>query len=203
MTISKWWMGLVGVVLLVFVVVGALSWLQEHDARLKAETQSAAAQKTVDQAKADAQTVQQTLAARVADLEKQRQQPVTAPQVVLDMSKVIPNLPQPATVVQPPPTTQTVNGKTEEVPSAPVVQIPQTDFTALQNYRVTCDETTARLQACTLTAADSDLAMKAMTADRDNWKAVAKGGTWWHRALTAGKWVLVGAGAGYAAGHKW
>jgi hypothetical protein len=94
-----------------------------------------------------------------------------------------------------------VNGKTVEVPSAPVVQIPQVDFAALQNGAITCQENEAKLEACTLTAADTAVELKATTAQRDEWEKTAKGGSWWHRTLTAAKWIGIGAGVGYATGR--
>ena len=61
---------------LVLVAVGGICWLQEHNARLKTETQSSAQQKTIDQAKADAASVQTNLTAQLKTMEAQRQQPV-------------------------------------------------------------------------------------------------------------------------------
>jgi hypothetical protein len=200
-TISRAWAIGIGVVLGLAIVLGGFEWLQAHDAMLKAQTQTTEQQKTIDQAKADAVTVQQALASRLQALEAQRQQPATAPQIVIDAAKMFPNLPAQLQVVTPPPTTQTVNGKTVEVPSAPVVQIPQVDFATLQNGAITCQENAAKLDACTLTAADTATELKATTAQRDEWEKTAKGGTWIHRTLTAAKWIVIGGATGYAAGR--
>jgi hypothetical protein len=213
-TISKWWLIGAGVCLLAFVVFGTVTWLQEHDARLKAEsTQTAqqqvilSAQKSIDAAKADqAQTAAQ-LQTRIATLEAQKSQPVTPNQFVVDLAKLIPNLPQPATVVQPPPTTQVVDGKTEQVAGAPVVQIPAGDLQALQTYKLNCDETGAKLSACQLTGADlqtqltgTQTQLKAMTTERDTWEATAKGGTLMQRLGHIGKCLAIsGGGAGLGA----
>lgn len=201
MTISRAWAIGIGIVLGLAIVLGGFEWLQAHDAMLRAQTQTTEQQKTIDQAKADAVTVQQELAARLQALEAQRQQPATAPQIVIDAAKMFPNLPAQLQVVTPPPTTQTVNGKTVEVPSAPVVQIPQVDFATLQNGAITCQENAAKLDACTLTAADTQTELKATAAQRDEWEKTAKGGTWIHRTLTAAKWIVIGGATGYAAGR--
>jgi hypothetical protein len=184
---------LVVAVLAVAAVVG-YEWLQEHDALTKAQATQAVEQKTVDAAKADAQTTAAALDARLKVLEAERQQPATAPQIVLDASKLFPSLPQPLQVVTPPPTQTVVAGKTVEVPSAPVVQVPQVDFAALQAGAITCQEDDAKLAACTKTAADSAAELKATTAQRDQWQSAAKGGTLLHRLATAGKWFSIGGG---------
>jgi hypothetical protein len=203
MTISKAWTIGIGTVLLLLAGLGGYELLQEHDARVKAEAQTAAQQKSIDQSKADALTVKKTLTAQLQALEGQRQKPATAPQIVIDAQKLFPNLPAQLQVVTPPPTEQTVNGKMVEVPSAPVVQIPQVDFQALQNGAITCQENAAKLTACSLTAADTEVELKATTEQRDVWEKAAKGGSWFHRTLTAAKWIGIGVGVGYVAGHKW
>jgi Tfp pilus assembly protein PilE len=203
MTVKNWWICVAIAAVLALAALGGYEWLQERDARLKAQTATAAQQKTIDQAKQDAQTVQQTLATKMKTLEAERKQPVTPQRFVVDLSKAIPGLPQQVTVVQAAPVQQTVDGKITELPSAPAVQIPAADLPALQDYRITCDETTAKLDACSKTAADTQTELQATTAQRDEWKTAAKGGNWWHRTLTAGKWIVIGGAVGYAAGRKW
>lgn len=210
----EWMLGIAAAALL---ALCGYELLQEHDARVKAESVTAAqsqviatAQKQIDQAKADQAAAAAQLQARISALEAQKQQPVTAPQFVVDVSKLIPNLPQPLSVVQPPPAQQIVNGKSETLPSAPVVQVPQADLQALQTYKLNCDETGAKLDACTLTNADmkqqlagTQQQLASTAAERDSWKAAAKGGTWMHRALVAAKWIVVGGAIGYVGGRKW
>jgi uncharacterized protein HemX len=190
----------IGILAILLLAVGIFSWMQEHDARLKAEAQTAAQQKTIDQAAKDAQTVQQNLDAQMKTLEAERQAPATAPQIVIDAAKMFPGLAAPLQVVQPAPVEQTVNGKTEEIPSAPVVQIPQVDFAALQQGAITCQENSAKLDACTLTQADTQTELTQTKAQASEWEKTAKGGTWLHRAVTAAKWVVIGVAAGYVAG---
>lgn len=194
---------LIGVLLAAAFAFVGYEWLQQHDALVKAEATAAAQQKTIDQAKSDAATAQQTLAAQLRVLQVQGQQPATAPQIVIDASKLIPNLPQPLQVVTPPPAQQTVDGKTEELPSAPVVQIPQVDFAAVQANAIACQENADKLAACTTELADMNTELRATTQQRDEFKAAAKGGNWLHRTLTAVKWIAIGGAVGYTAGHKW
>ena len=197
---EKIYLAIIGVALLAF---DGYEWLQQHDALVKAEAAAAVQQKTIDQAKADAATAQQTLAAQLKALQIQSQLPATAPQIVLDASKLFPNLPAPLKVVTPPPTMQLDNGKTTELPSAPVVEIPQVDFAALQQGAITCQANADKLDACTKELADSQTEVAAATQQRDEYKSAAKGGSWLRRALTAAKWIGIGAGVGIAVSRKW
>jgi small-conductance mechanosensitive channel len=201
----------VTVVFLALAVLIGYEWLQEHDARLKAEGVTSAqqqviaeAQKSIDQAKADQTQVATALAQQIAGLEAQKQQPVTPAQFVVDLAKVLPNLPQPATVVQPPATQQTVNGKVQEVSSAPAVQIPAADLQALQAYKLTCDETGATLGACQRSSADlttqlsgTHEQLNATIKERDSWETAAKGGTWKQRLGKSLKCAGFSAGGAY------
>ncbi len=176
----------------VLIAFGAFAWLREHDARIKAESvQTAqqqvigAEQKSIDDAKASAAQVASDLKQRLAALEAEKRRPETAPQFALDVSKLMPNLPQPVTVVQPAPAQQTVNGKTETLPSAPAIEIPAADLDAFKAYKLSCDESGAKADACALTeAADAQqltatqAQLAAAEKERDGWRAAAKGGTW-------------------------
>jgi DNA primase len=212
----KWTIGIAAaVVLLALLALGGYEWLQEHDAKLKADTVTTAqqqtiaqAQKSIDAAKLDQAEVATNLNVRIAALEAQKQQTVSPAKFVVDMSKLLPNLPQPVTVAQTAPTQKTVAGK--EVPSASVVQIPEADLQTLQTYKLNCDENEARLGACQKTSTDLTTQLtgthgqlNAMTVERDTWEKAAKGGTWWHRTLTAGKWIVIGGAVGYTAGRTW
>jgi len=205
MTIAKGWI-YAGVLLVLLVLgLGVYELVREHDARVKAEAAVAATQKNFDEAQQDAKTVQSNLSARLASLEQQKQVPATAPQIVIDAQKLFPNLPAQLQVVQPPPTQQTVNGKTVDVPSAPVVQVPAADFQALQDGAIACQEDQAKLAACGLTAADTQKELADTQTERDAYKTALKGGTFWtrfkHDAKSIGITALIAGGAAYAAGH--
>lgn len=118
-------------------------------------------------------------------------------------AKLFPRLPQPLVVVERPAVTAVVDGKQETLPSAPVVEIPAADLSTLRDYKLSCDETQARLDACAKDKTDLAAELNATKAQRDEWIATAKGGSWMHRTLTAAKWAAIGAGVGYVAGHKW
>jgi hypothetical protein len=187
-------------------------WLREHDARARAESTAAAesqiiatAQKQIDAAQADAKQTAAQLTQQLAAIEAQKQRPVTAPQFVVDLSKVIPNLPQAATVIQQPAQAQIVNGKTETAPPQQAVEIPAADLPALQTYKLNCDATGLKLDACTKTSADlqEQLAgsrdqLAAETKIAKSWESAAKGGSIWSRLTHGAKCLAISGAAAYA-----
>jgi len=192
---------------LLLVTVGAICWLRERDARLKAQTDTATQQRVVNAAAEDAQKLEKALDAQLKTLEAERQQPATAQRIVAETSKLIPNLPQPITIQaapQPAAATGAAQSAATALADAPKAQqlvIPAADFKAIQNAEIDCQEDAAKLDVCTKTAADTATELKATTAQRDEWERTAKGGTWWQRTVTAGKWILIGGAAGAAAGY--
>lgn len=200
------------VLVIVFLAIAGRAWLQERDARTKAEaTQAAqqqvitAAQSKIDSAAADQKQTAAWLQQQLAALQAQKQQPPTPPQFVVDMQKAIPNLPQAPQVVTPAPVQQTVNGKTETVQPPAAVEIPAADLPALQAYKLNCDATGLKLDACTKTGADlqvqlagTETQLGAMTKERDSWKTAAKGGSIWSRVGRNLKCLAISGGAAYA-----
>jgi hypothetical protein len=178
-------------------------WQRERDARIQAESVQTQQQKIIDIAKADQAKTAADLQQQIAALEAEKKQPITPQQFVVGVSKMFPKLPQPLNVVQPLPVTQGMDGKQESLPSAPVVEIPAADLSTLRDYKISCDETQARLDACAKDKTDLIAELNAPKLKRDKWEATAKGGSWARRALTAAKWIGIGAGVGYVAGHKW
>ncbi len=182
-----------------FLVFVGYGWMQEHDARLKAETQTGAQQKQIDGLKQQQTDAQNSLNKQLAGLEKSRQAPATATQLVSDASSLLPNLPVPLQV-------QTAQ-KSPSLPDAPGAQtviIPEADFKSIRDAQVTCEENTAKLATCQTLGEESKQQLQLTEQQRDEWKTAAKGGSIWHRALGAAKWFAIGAGAGaglYAATH--
>lgn len=188
--------------------IGGYYLLQEHDARLKAElTQTAQQsiiatnQKTIEQAKTDQQQIASNLQSQLAVIAGQRMIVVSPQQAAVDVSKLLPSLPVPVTV-QTAPATATAPAQTSLV-------IPQADIPAFQKYKLNCDESNAKLTACSLDKAASkmiqdstDSNLKAMTVERDTWKATAKGGTFWHKVKHDAIVIGVTAGVAYVAGKK-
>jgi hypothetical protein len=192
--------GLIAVVsalLLALLLFAGYGWLQEHDARLKAESQSSLQQKQLDGIKQQENETQQALASKVAVIERERNRPATAAQVISDTNDLIPSLPQALNVEDAP----------SALPNGPAIQsivIPEADFKSIRDAQLTCEENSVKLTACQSLQADSKQQLALTAAQRDEWKTAAKGGSVWHKALGAAKWFAVGAASGaviYAAGH--
>jgi len=205
-TISRAWAIGIGVVLGLAIVLGGYEWLQEHDARLKAESTQVAqqqviatAQKSIDQAKADQAQTASDLKTQLAAIASQRTIVVT-PQQAAAVANTLPNLPAQVQVQQVPAT-----------PTAPATQqivIPQADIPAFQAYKLDCDASSAKLTACSLNAASAAVIQQgtasqlaAVTKERDTWEATAKGGTFWQRFKHDAIQIGVTAGVAYAAGR--
>ncbi len=188
-----------GVLLAGFLAFAGYGWLQEHDARMKAEAQTGQQQKQIDGLQHQQADTQNALNQKLAMIEKTRQSPATAAQLVGDASRLLPGLPVPLQMQTAP--------KDPALPNAPATQtvvIPEADFKSIRDAQVTCEENAAKLGACQTFGEESKQQLQLTQQQRDEWKTAAKGGSIWHRALGAAKWFAVGAGTGaglYAASH--
>jgi hypothetical protein len=182
-----------------FLVFAGYGWLQEHDARVKAEAQTGQQQKQIDGLKQQQVDTQNVLTEKLASLEKERQAPATATQLVSDASTLLPGLPEPLQVQTTP-----TDPKLPDAPPIQTVVIPEADFKSIQDAQIGCEENAAKLNACQTIGSESKQQLQLTEQQRDEWKTAAKGGSMWHRALGAAKWFAVGAGAGagaYAVTH--
>ena len=211
MTISKLWILSVTAVGLFLLILGGYEILQEHDAQLKAESTQAAqaqvikvSQDAIDKARADQLQTANDLKTQIAAITAQRATVVT-PQRAVAVANTLPNLPQQVVVQQIPakPATSTEPAQA----AAQQIVIPQADIPAFQKYKLDCDESNASLTACTLNLSAAGIVqqgtasqLKAMTVERDTWKATAKGGTFWrrlkHDVVVIGVTAVVAYGAG-------
>lgn len=141
---------------------------------------------------------QVVLAAVLAAIAKDRSQPVSTPVDYERIEKMI---------------EQRMGAKAEvkptDLPNAPSVTL---DAKKLRDYMSDCDATTAKYSACTLTAQNFEKQYEAEVKDHDATKKelmaakrAMKGGSFWARVKSNGKWFivggLVGGGAALAAKH--
>jgi len=186
MTISKTWiLGIAAVVILLGFFIG-YELLQEHDARLKAESVQAAQaqviktnQDAINKAQSDQIQTANDLKAQIAAISNQRTIIVT-PQQAASVANTLPNLPQQVTVQQVP--------ATPTAPATSQIVIPAADIPAFQKYKLDCDESSAKLFACGKDKVDLQAELdstqnqfKASEINAASWEATAKGGTLWHR----------------------
>lgn len=182
-------------------------WLQEHDARMKADaTVAANEQKTKeidardavlksDQAKRDADS-----AAREAALIEAVKDLKTPAQIAPFVQKELaPSAPQPITINLPKSTPD------NPTPNA-IISIPQADLPAVRDRLNKCDIDANAISTC---RADSDtkdkqlanaaVKLNAANNERDAYKLELAGGTFWRRTKTAFKFAGIGAAAAAAA----
>jgi len=173
--------------------IAGYEWLGEHDARLRAELASAGAQKDIDALKAQQQQNADTLRQQLAALEREKSTPATPQQIVLDASHLMPAMPKPLEVRSVP-----VNAQLPDGPKTQQVVIPAADLPAVRDFSISCQENADKLDACAKDQADLKQELALTGQQRDAWKKAAQGGSIWRRAANTGKWLLVGAVAGYA-----
>jgi hypothetical protein len=159
--------------------------------------QTSTQQKDIDALKAAAAQTDESLKAQLASLAQQAKQPATPQQIVIDASKMIPNLPTPLQVQQIP-----VNASIPDGPKVQQVVIPDQDVTAVRDYGLACQAAADKLTACTSDQSNLQKQLSLTGAQRDEWQKAAKGGSFWHRALTAAKWIAIGGAAGYVAAKR-
>lgn len=199
---------LTGVVVIgsLLLILAGIVLAHEHDARINAQANQAAQQKIADglqkqfdQSKADIAKNNEDLKQQLAVIAAQRQVVPTPSQFVVDVSKLIPSLPQPLQVKDVP--------ATATAPATQQIVAPKEDIAALQKYTLDCDEATAKLNACTLntaaletqvTATQGQLA--ATAKERDGWKKAAGQGSFLSSVATGAKHSGCG-GAGALAGY--
>lgn len=206
MTLAHKWTIAAVVVLAVLLGVGGYELIKEHDARILSESTQTAqkqiidtSQKSIDQAKTEQAKIASDLKGELATIAGQRTIVVT-PQQAAAVVNAIPNIAQPVQVQNVPATSSS--------PASQQIVIPQDDIPALQKYKLDCDESSAKLTACSLNAAkseeiqkDTDTQLKAMTTERDSWKKTAKGGSFLTRLKDNAVKVVIIGGAAYAAGR--
>jgi hypothetical protein len=186
--------GIPAVLLAGVVIFAGCGWVQEHDARVKAETQTGQQQQQIDGLEQQQVTAQLALNGRLASIEEMRRKPATATELVTETAALLPGLPAALQVRSVPVDSTVSNGPVEEA-----VVVPQADFKVIRDTQLNCEESTAKLAACLSTQVDSSQQLKLTEEQREEWKSAAKGGSMWHRALGAAKWFAIGAGSGAVA----
>lgn len=202
LTLREKAIGAAAIVLLALCCMAGYQWLQEHDARLQAQSESALQKRVSAEAQAAIQAAQESKRQNDADLKTAlaaiaaQRTVVVTPQQAAAVANQLPGLPVPVRV-------QAVEASAS-APATEEIVIPKADIPAFQKYKLDCDEKSARLNVCQLNAAADKLIgdqrgvqLAAMTKDRDNWKAAANGGTWKRRLAKSLKCIGFSAGGAY------
>lgn len=173
--------------LLLFALAGAAawvavhSWIQEHDARLTAETQTKASQQIVSSLQEQI-TARNTQARTKVDVIRREQAAVKTPeQAVLAMPDVS-NLPV----------------AIARAPNGPDYILPAPDVLPLYNVLAEGKRCAIELDACQANYADQLKINGQLQGQVDSWKKAGKG-TFWSRALSIAKNVGIGIAVGIVA----
>jgi hypothetical protein len=190
---------------LVLCVVGGRMWLEEHDARLRAEESSKAQQAVQADARAEIAAIQKQMADRDAAYQAQLQtlntkfSQAASPDQIAQLVTQLMGLKQPIQILTPAPTAQNPNPQ-------PVAQVPLVDAPQAKAYLQDCEECKAARVKLQADVADREQQMAAaqkqidsLKTERDTWEKTAKGGTKLQRIGRAMKWIGVGVVVGLAA----
>jgi len=197
---------LAGVLAVAGAAFGFTTWLQEHDDRIRALSEVAAAKQVYDQAEQsrkqheDADRLRDAETAKQLDaMQKLAAQIQTPQQIAAWLPKQFPAMPQPLTITVPPATAQ--NPRPDAIAS-----IPQADLPALRDAVEKCREDSVKVTSCQADLSSriaqmklADTQIDALKNENTSLRTELKGGTFWSRTKRAGKWLLIGALAGGAA----
>lgn len=179
-------------------------WLEEHDDRLRAQADAAAAKKVFDQAADQMKQHQdadrardEATAKQLEAMQKLAAQIQTPAQIAAWLPKQV-QVPQAIELKIPPATPQ------DPTPAA-IAAIPQADLPVLKDFVEKCREDAVRLSNCQTDQASKQEQLRlageqlsAVERERDAYKAAAAGGTFWTRTKRAAKYLAIGAAAAAA-----
>ncbi len=195
MGVAHWWKPAVAVAALVALLLAGKSWLEAHEARVRMEATVAAQQQIIAQAdqreKQRAEELKQTL----AQIEELKRTVQTPQQVIREISKYAPPLPQPIEIKLP--ETKPGERPTESAPAT--ATIPQEDLKPLFDFVQDCRACKVELAAAAADHADDQVKMKALSHQRDAAVKAARGGGFWVRLRRSAKWLIIGGAVGYLA----
>lgn len=173
---------IIGAVFFVFFCIGLYSYVQEHDARIRAEDAVKTAETSVTALHANAVTTATTAARAVEVVQRQAAVVTTVPEAVAALPAVAPEL----------------HAEPLDKPLADAPVKVAVDALPLFQDLATCRESTIRLNACTTELDDST---KIETAKDAEIKVLKSKGSFWSRVKTTAEMVGIGVAIGYAAKH--
>ncbi len=180
------------------IVTGALivhSWLDARDARAQLAATMAAQKSLIDQASAREAARAAQLAQTLAEVAELKRRVQTPQQVIRELPKFLPALPQPIELKLP----ESGASKSGEAPPPAIAQVPQADLKPLFDFVQDCRACKLQLDAAQANLGDERGKIVALTRERDAAVRAAKGGGFWARVRRGGKWFAIGVAVGAAA----
>jgi cell division protein FtsL len=187
------------VAILIVLAIGFRTWLAEHDARIHAEAQVAADQKSFSDAgariaelKASSDQIAAQASAAMDKISAAAASKKTPAQIVRWLPGQLPNLPAPIRSSIPTATAA------DPAPDA-TFEVPQADLVALRDTVAKCQADQVALPAAQTQLTDCQAQIKLVNAqltavsnERDQYKQELKGGTFWQRVRGGAKKVAIG-----------
>ncbi len=200
---SRIWLRIAEIIapmLLVATIV--LSWQADRRDRAQLAAQLAAAKQTIVQATASQHDRDNLLSQTLAQLAAQKQSAITPAQVIKEMPGAI-ELPLPITLRPDSSTARPSTDKSGHVATTATKSedavLPADDLKPLYDFALDCKACQAKLAASQSDLADEKTKSAALTKERDQAVAVAKGGSALRRIARTAKWFALGALAGAVA----
>ncbi len=185
-------------------VLGARSWLDAHEARIRLQATLEAQQKVIAAAEQREQQRAQDLRDALAHIAALKSSVTSPQQVVRELPQYLP-LPQPIQITMPQASApgdrdpQKGSGAPDKSAGSPVAQMPVEDLKPLFDFVQDCRACKVQLAAAQANRADDQTKLAALTTERDAAVKAAKGGGFWVRLRRGAKWFLIGGAVGAAA----
>lgn len=190
-----------------------VTWLAEHDARLKAETVISANQSKEKEADAREESLKDELAKRDESARDREEKMLDAVKNLKTPAQIVPYVQKDLVPGAPTPIVVTVPAATKDNPTPDAtITLSQADLPVLRDRLSKCDLDADKLNVCQADAATNAERLKtageklsAAENERDAYKTELKGGTFWRRTKTAlkiaGITVAATIGAACGTGH--
>jgi hypothetical protein len=198
-TAHKWTLGLC-IALAVVLAWAGYGFVKEHEANAVLAVQQKDSKATQDAIAAKEQENQQSLAAALKSYAAMKQQVQTPQQVATALPALMPTMSSPVEQITPEAAKAYDEAQLPDVPklNAGDIIIPAGDAKEFYDSQVDCKANGTKLTSCQETAANDQALIAAKDALIKDQSIALKGGTKWQRVRTAGKWLLIGAAAGFA-----
>ncbi len=196
-----------GIAVAIAGIIGAKVWIDEHDARVRAEVQIDADRLKESDAEKRDEALRDEMAKRDEDAKDREQKMLDAVKNLKTPAQIAPYIEHDLAPGSKDPIVVQVPVPTKDNPSPnATISISETDLPVLRDRLSKCDLDADKLNVCkadALTNADRLKAagekLSAVENERDQYKTELKGGTFWRRVKTAGKFIGIGGGIAAAA----
>lgn len=180
------------IAVLVAAALAGRSWLEAREARIHLEATLAAQKQIIDQASEREKQRAAELQQNLAEIQALKKQVQTPQQVIREIAKYGPPLPQPIEIKLP-------ETKPGEPPPPATVTVPQQDLKPIFDFLQDCRACKLQLVAAQQDLGDEHTKLAAVTRERDAAVKAARGGGFWVRLRRSAKWFLIGGAVGAAA----